>query len=591
MAGWIGRAALITAWTVTLGGLGAGAAYLHLLGPPDGPQATAAPERAPEDEAQPAQLDAPHADADLELLEDDHPPAEAAPTDVIELTDGDGAQHDGVSGDTVPPELVGQAPPAPLPHLDTAQTEPLPPAISPVDDALPTHNDDHQVPVDAGIADAGSLVLAEDSHDLMAESVPDIAEPAETVAPTTGWSVRTPSLHGPMPIAERQTIDLDNLVPPPPPVVADSPAIAAPALDQQQSADGPEHMEPAPDIVSADHDAPSGTPEEHPTIDHGVDDDLAMLADVPDGHTEAPGVLDSNGSGRPAVDSGGNHGDPTPSQPAPAENLMADAGDALTSDPDERVVEVADVGPLPVVALTGERPWEVYARPFDHSGGRPVVAIVVGGLGLSSAATEAAIQSLPGAVSLSFSPYSGRLHDWVALARAAGHEVLIDLPMEPADFPNSDPGPQALMTGLDSAGNMQRLEWVLSRATNYVGVGSYMGSRFAANAAAMRPVLEAINARGLIYLDNDQAIGDVATTLSAEIGLPVVVSDLKLDRMASRHVIDEALAEIEAMALRDGAALAIGTAYPVTIERLAVWSRGLAQRGIDLAPVTALISQ
>ena len=33
----------------------------------------------------------------------------------------------------------------------------------------------------------------------------------------------------------------------------------------------------------------------------------------------------------------------------------------------------------------------------------------------------------------------------VARAREAGHEVLLEVPMEPFDYPDNDPGPQTLL--------------------------------------------------------------------------------------------------------------------------------------------------
>ena len=135
-------------------------------------------------------------------------------------------------------------------------------------------------------------------------------------------------------------------------------------------------------------------------------------------------------------------------------------------------------GLLPKICVDGRRPWQVYARPFNNSEPRPRVAIVLSGLGLSSAATESAIQGLPGGVTLAFHPYADNLQQWINLARAAGHEVLINLPLEPLDYPKDDPGPQALFTAFKPVENIERLNWALSRVTGYTGVSTHMGSRF-----------------------------------------------------------------------------------------------------------------
>ena len=77
--------------------------------------------------------------------------------------------------------------------------------------------------------------------------------------------------------------------------------------------------------------------------------------------------------------------------------------------------------------------------------------VVVTGLGLATDVSETAIRTLPAAVSLSFTPYAKDLETWISLARSQGHEVLLDLPMEPTTFPNDDPGPRALITSLPSS--------------------------------------------------------------------------------------------------------------------------------------------
>lgn len=249
----------------------------------------------------------------------------------------------------------------------------------------------------------------------------------------------------------------------------------------------------------------------------------------------------------------------------------------------------AQVAALP--ALPAAPPaWQRFAAAFPDPRGRPLVAVVVSGLGLSEAATEAAIRRLPPQVTLSFSPYARRLDEWIALARAHGHEVLLDLPMEPESFPADDPGPNALLTSLGPQENRARLQWVLGRGSAYVGLTGVMGSRFVASADDLAPVLQDIADRGLIFVDNRPGDGLAVEMLAAELELALLVNDRTLDgQQASRLAIDARLAEIERLALTRGRALAIAHPYPVTLERLEDWSATLAGRHIALAPVSALL--
>ena len=278
--------------------------------------------------------------------------------------------------------------------------------------------------------------------------------------------------------------------------------------------------------------------------------------------------------------------------------LVLDPMPAFAGAPDDAAVELAalrmpDAGEPadnPGVEIAAGDAWLIYARPFDAPPDTPRIAIVVTGLGTSASATGAAVR-LPGGVTLSFTSEGRNLQDWVNRARAAGHEVMIDLPMEPLDYPAIDPGPQALLTTLTSAENVALLEWHLGRAIGFVGVMHSMGSRFTASADALRPVLSALNARGLIFLDGRTTSHSVAARLASSIGLPRVINDRFLDDHASRDAIDRRLAEIEAIARDTGFAVAIGRAYPVTFERLGNWLPTLAERGFVLAPVSALINK
>jgi len=280
---------------------------------------------------------------------------------------------------------------------------------------------------------------------------------------------------------------------------------------------------------------------------------------------------------------------PPPPAPAIKPPPISRSG-ALAVAPDPALVQKTPDGPLPVIAPDGRRAWQVYARPFDTADKRPRVAILLAGLGTSDAATEAAIQGLPGAVTLAFWPYSERLDYWIRLARAAGHEVLLNLPMEPENYPTFDPGPKTLLTSLSPQQNVERLEWALSRVTGYVGVADYMGSRFTASRRDLEPVLETLNRRGLVFVDSRATTRSLAPEIAYVMGLPWAANSRFLDdAQVSRAAIDGKLRELEQIARSSKRALGIGAPYPVTLERINAWAITLAEKGIALAPVTAIL--
>lgn len=231
--------------------------------------------------------------------------------------------------------------------------------------------------------------------------------------------------------------------------------------------------------------------------------------------------------------------------------------------------------------------WRAFSRRIDESDRRPRIAVLVVGLGMSESATMSAIERLPGPISLAFSPYGLQLDAQIAAARAAGHEVLIGLPMEPTNFPLNDPGPRALMTGNPPPENAARLEWVLSRGSGFVGATNaasavLRGERFAASAEAMRPVLQVLRDRGLLYIEARP--GERAPDM-----VPARSADLVIDERLSRSEIDARLAELERLARERGVALGISGPSPLAVDRLAAWAVGVHTRDLMLAPVSAVV--
>ena len=247
-------------------------------------------------------------------------------------------------------------------------------------------------------------------------------------------------------------------------------------------------------------------------------------------------------------------------------------------------------GPIPIVAANGRTPAQAYARPFTPQAERPMVAIVIGGLGFNARTTTQAIDELPPEVTLSFVPYADNLQAWIDRARAAGHEVLLELPMEPFDPDADDTGPQTLLASASSQQNVTRLEQLLSRGAGYFGVTNYQGARFATSAQASAPVVQVLRRRGLVFVSS--GIGQ-RTALSVEAqraGLPVTAADRLIDVRQEADAIDDQLLNLEALALQNHSAIGAGFAYPVTIAQVGRWAGDIASRGYQLAPASAVLN-
>jgi polysaccharide deacetylase 2 family uncharacterized protein YibQ len=264
------------------------------------------------------------------------------------------------------------------------------------------------------------------------------------------------------------------------------------------------------------------------------------------------------------------------------------AGKALLADP--ALIENSAKGPLPRIADDGRKPMTAYAAPAP-AGAKFKIAIVINGLGQSSSATKTALDSLPAAITLGFVPYAADAQEWVATARERGHEVLLQIPMEPLDFPESDLGPQTLRSGQDEESNIQHLSWAMSRFTGYAGVTNLLGQRFLTNSEALSPVLTYLNRRGLYFFDNGAASQSVAPMVAGQVGIPAAQSGPALDNVQNPSEIDRRLSELETQARANGTAVGSAFLYPATVARIAAWARGLEARGFVLVPVSAIVSQ
>jgi polysaccharide deacetylase 2 family uncharacterized protein YibQ len=272
----------------------------------------------------------------------------------------------------------------------------------------------------------------------------------------------------------------------------------------------------------------------------------------------------------------------------------ADKGEAAPAAPavmvgiDPKLLEKSRYGMIPVVA--GDlKPFNVYAADADRTKAAkmPVVAIVIGGLGVGAAKTTDAIMKLPGAVTLAFTPYGADPGKLAERARAQRHEIFLQIPMEPYDFPDNDPGPQTLLTSLSADQNTDRLYWHLSRMQGYAGITNFMGARFVATEAAMQPIIREASKRGLGFFDDGSSPRSIAPQAAASLAVPFGKGDIALDAVPTPTEIDRALNKLESTARERGVAIGTASALPVSIERVGAWIKTLSDRGILLVPLTS----
>jgi len=270
--------------------------------------------------------------------------------------------------------------------------------------------------------------------------------------------------------------------------------------------------------------------------------------------------------------------------------LDAAEGRTLSSTPIDKITEEGRYGKVPKVAKDGSRPLDLYAAPVSRGAqDSPKIILIVTGLGLSQTGTQEAIRLLPSGVTLAFAPYGSSLDRWVQRARQEGHELLLQVPLEPFDFPDNDPGPHTLLTKLSSAQNMDRLQWLMSRLSNYVGIVNYMGARFTATPEAVAPLMQELDDRGLLYVDDGSSSRSVAERITGELRSPFVKADMTIDVVSTPGEVDSRLLQLESLSRSRGLAVGVASALPVSIERIAEWALGLEARGVYLVPPSFVV--
>ena len=257
--------------------------------------------------------------------------------------------------------------------------------------------------------------------------------------------------------------------------------------------------------------------------------------------------------------------------------------------PDRALVEDSPTGPLPVRAADGRRPFDVYARPWSGARGARV-AIVIGGLAVSQTGTQAAIAKLPAEVTLAFASQGNSIGRWMQQARNKGHEIVMQVPMEPFDYPSVNPGRNTLTVDTGSEENLENLRRVLSRTTNYTAVMNYMGARFSADKAAMEPFMAELGKRGLGYLDDGSSARSLAPELAAPNRVPLAVADTAIDAEQDRGAILKKLDQLESTARAKGFAIGTGSAFAVTVDAVTTWIAEAKKRGIEIVPLSAVAS-
>jgi len=254
-------------------------------------------------------------------------------------------------------------------------------------------------------------------------------------------------------------------------------------------------------------------------------------------------------------------------------------------DASPALMEKTAAGMLPVIGKDGMTPWRYYAKPYERKGTLPMIAIVVCSLGENTAVTDSALR-LPESIAVSFSPYAHDVANWAKAARLSGHEILLNLPLQPSNYPVSDPGPQGLLVGKPAEETQARLQWLMSRFQGYVGFVTPQNESFSSDNEAFKALLQALSNRGLMLVVGHEPPKSETKQMLESGNTANVVGDVLIDEDLSPTAIQTRLTSLEQIAKTRGYAMGIAQAYPITIQQLNAWAAKLNDAGFVLVPVT-----
>jgi polysaccharide deacetylase 2 family uncharacterized protein YibQ len=259
----------------------------------------------------------------------------------------------------------------------------------------------------------------------------------------------------------------------------------------------------------------------------------------------------------------------------------------MATYPDDALIENTPDGKLPIVSADGTRPVDRYARPWSGARGTRI-AIVIGGLGLSQTGTQRALKTLPEEITVAFAANGNSLSRWMPEARRGGHEVLLQVPLEPFDYPDNDPGPLTLLHSNSEARNLKLLHESMGKMTNYTGIMNYLGGRMLADTTALEPIMRDIGSRGLLFLDDGSSAQSLSGTYAKAFTMPHAFADVVLDNEVNRTAILKKLDDLERVAFRKGSAIGVASGFDESIDAITQWAKDAGSRGIEVVGVSVL---
>ncbi len=219
---------------------------------------------------------------------------------------------------------------------------------------------------------------------------------------------------------------------------------------------------------------------------------------------------------------------------------------------------------------------------------RPQLAIIMDDLG-RSLTTARELIGLDLHVTLSILPHEPLATEVAALAQRKAQESMLHVPMEPHDYPQTNPGNDALLLGQPPEEIQRRLASMFAEVPTVVGANNHMGSRFSEYADGMDVVLQTMRERGLFFIDSRTSSRSVIVREAEKAGVPVAMRDVFLDNVAEVEAIREQIRKLVRLAKHQGMAIGICHPYSQTLAALKAEQALLKNGEVEMVFVSQLV--
>ena len=194
----------------------------------------------------------------------------------------------------------------------------------------------------------------------------------------------------------------------------------------------------------------------------------------------------------------------------------------------------------------------------------PKIAFVIDDLGYSLDSGQALLE-LAHPLTFAVIPDTPYAKDIVKLAKQAGQQVILHVPMEPEGKKNWEEG---LSVDQNQEELMLKLKAMLDEYPEVSGINNHGGSLFTSDQQRMGWVMEELAKRELYFLDSRTTNQSQAIKAAKSNNVPSTSRDVFLDNVRTKESIEAAFEKIRSLARKTGEVIAIGHPHQITIEHL-----------------------